>query len=171
MGWFRANGGRVSWLAFFALACQLALTFGHVHFRNVSVISAASAVSADAGGGPAGAPFPPAQNTPNLAKDFCAVCHNISLASAMVLPVSAVVPPVSFFHGPHWSLAATEPASRDHFYFNARGPPYARPAGLNGCVAVSIASTRRSRRRHATVPAPAGTAPSVSHASANRSLR
>jgi hypothetical protein len=128
LDWFRSNGGRVAWLAFFALACQLALTFGHVHFGKADAISAApAAVSADATKGPAGAPSWPSQKTPTgLSRDLCAVCNNISLASSLVLPVSpAVIPPVSFIQGPHWSPAAIEPALRDHFHFDARGPPRA----------------------------------------------
>jgi hypothetical protein len=31
MGWFRSNRGGVAWLALFALACQLMLSFGHFH--------------------------------------------------------------------------------------------------------------------------------------------
>jgi hypothetical protein len=27
MGWFRSNSGKFAWVAFFALACQFALTF------------------------------------------------------------------------------------------------------------------------------------------------
>src|SRR5258708_421357 len=127
LGWFRANGGRVAWLAFFALACQFALTFGHVHFRNVSVSSAVLAISDDAAKGSAGAPSSPAQKTPTgLAQDFCAVCNNISQASTLVLPVSpATILPISFSRDLQWLLVAIEPASRDHFHFNARGPPHA----------------------------------------------
>ena len=36
-----------------------------------------------------------------------------------------VVPPISFVQDLPWSLAAIEPASFDHFLFNARGPPHA----------------------------------------------
>ena len=127
MGWFRSNGGKFAWLAFFALACQFALTFGHVHFGNVSVISAAWAISSDA----ADAQSSPAQKTPpGLARDFCAVCNNISLANALVLPVSpAIIPPISLVQDLQWSTVAIDLASRDHFHFDARGPPHARPAG------------------------------------------
>jgi hypothetical protein len=126
MGWFRSNGGKFAWLAFFALACQFALTFGHVHFGNVGVISAL-AISADAANGSAGAPSSPAQKTPTgLARDLCAVCSNISLANALVLPVSpATIPSISLIEDLQWSLVAIELASRDHFHFNARGPPHA----------------------------------------------
>src|SRR5258708_2270420 len=98
IGWFRSNGGKFAWVAFFALACQFALTFGHVHFSNVSVISAALAISTDTANGSADAPSSPAQKVPTgLAQDFCAVCNSISLANTLVLPVSpAIIPPNSF---------------------------------------------------------------------------
>ena len=124
MRWFRSNGGGVAWLAIFALACQFVLTFGHVH--RVSVVSAALAISADRADGSA-RPASPAQQIPTgLAQDFCAVCNHISLANALVLPVSpTAIPPISFTRELHWSLVAIAFASRDHFYFNARAPPRA----------------------------------------------
>jgi len=122
MGWLRSNGGKAAWLAFFALACQFVLTFGHVHLGNVSAISAASPVSTD---GSAGAPFSLTQKTPaGLVRDFCAVCNNISLANALVLPTSpAAIPSISIIEGLQWPLVVIGFTSRDHFYFNARGPP------------------------------------------------
>jgi hypothetical protein len=103
------------------------LTFGHVHFGNVSVNSAALAIWGDAANSSAGAPSSPAQKTPTgLVQDFCAVCNNISLANTLVLPVSpAIIPPISFIQHVPWSLAAIELASRVHFHFDARGPPHA----------------------------------------------
>jgi hypothetical protein len=125
MRWFRSNGGGVAWLAIFALACQFVLAFGHIHSGNV--ISAALAISADASDGSAGTPPSPAQKVPTgLAQDFCAVCNHIGLANALVLPVSpATIPPISFIRELQWSLVAIGFASRDHFHFNARGPPHA----------------------------------------------
>ena len=126
MSWFRSNSGKFAWVAFFALACQFALTFGHVHFANVSVISVALG-SSDAANNSAGAQIPPAQQTPtSLAQDFCAVCNTISLANTLILPVAPPTnPPISFMRNLQWSLAATELTSRDHFHFDARGPPHA----------------------------------------------
>jgi hypothetical protein len=125
MRWFRSNGGKIAWLAFFALACQFVFTFGHVHFANVSAIPAALASSAHAVNNSADAPTSPARQTPaGLAQDFCAVCNNISLANTLVLPVSpALIPPISTIRNLQWSLAAIEFTSPEHFHFNARGPP------------------------------------------------
>jgi hypothetical protein len=119
MGWLRSNGGKVAWLAFFALACQFVLTFGHVHLGNVSAISTALPISA-------GAPSSPTQKSPaGLVRDFCAVCNNISLANAIVLPTSpAGIPSISIIEGLQWPLVVIGFTSRGHFYFNARGPPH-----------------------------------------------
>jgi hypothetical protein len=127
MRWFRSNGGGAAWLALFALACQFVLTFGHVHLGGVSVISSASAISADAAGGSAGGPSSPVRKTPTgLVRDFCAVCNHIGLAGALVLPAPpAAIPPIAFVQEFQWPPAAFGVASRGHFYFNARGPPHA----------------------------------------------
>jgi len=127
MAWFRSNSGKFAWLAFFALACQFALTFGHLHLSNFRAISAALTISADSTNGSTGAHSSPAKQTPRrLAQDFCAVCNNISLASALALPVSpAPVPPTTIFRDLRWPLVTVSLASRGRFLFNARGPPQA----------------------------------------------
>ena len=124
MGWFRSNRGLLSWLAFFALACQLLFSFGHVHVGKFSGGSAAWAASES---GNAAADVPPAspqKNPTGLAGDFCAICANISLANTPVLPILAIIlAPYLFTEILPWSLAAGEPTSFDHLPFNARGPP------------------------------------------------
>jgi hypothetical protein len=125
ISWFRSNSGKFAWLAFFALACQFALSFGHVHFSNVS--ATVLAISADSANGSATARSPPAQQAPtSLAQDICAVCNNINLANTLVLPVSpAPLPPISIIRDLHWPLITVGFASDNRFHFNARGPPRA----------------------------------------------
>jgi hypothetical protein len=124
LGWFRSNSGRVAWLAFFALACHFALTFGHIHVGSVSAISSALAVSSH---GAADAQSAPARQTPTgLAQDFCAVCNHIAAASTPTLPAApTVIAPISMARAPGWPSAAMAPVSRHHFQFEARGPPSA----------------------------------------------
>src|SRR5260370_29690815 len=126
MRWFRSNRGGVAWLAFFALACQLLLSFGHVH---VGKFSGGSAAWAAAGSGNAAADVPPSspqKNPIGLAGDFCAICANISLSNALVLPILAIIlTPRLFTQVFPLSLAASEPATFDYLPFNARGPPQA----------------------------------------------
>src|SRR5260370_35498091 len=126
MGWLRSNSGKFAWVAFFALACQFALTFGHLHLSNIGVISAALTAPADSTNGSTGAPSSPAPQTPTrLAQDFCAVCNRISLANTRVLPVSpALISPTAIIRDLCWSLAGPVLASSDRFPFNARGPPH-----------------------------------------------
>jgi hypothetical protein len=123
MGWVRSHCGKAAWLAFLALACQYILTFDHVHFGGVKIASAVAAVAADKAPGPT--ETPPAPKTPtSLDDDFCAICKNISLAGTLVLPASpALVTPMSFVRRAPWSATASEPPARNHFHFDARGPP------------------------------------------------
>jgi hypothetical protein len=127
LGWFRSNNGGGAWLAFFALACQLVLTFGHVHFAGVGAISAAWAVAANPAADETSVPTPPVQQRPvGLAQDFCAVCSNIGLANTLVLPAAPhSVSPPSIAANLQWLPAAGGPPSQRHFHFSARGPPCA----------------------------------------------
>jgi hypothetical protein len=125
--WFRSNNGGGAWLAFFALACQLVLTFGHVHFAGGGVTSAALASPAHPVVDGASVPTGPAQQPPSgLAQDFCAVCNNIGLANTLVPPAPPeFVTPVSNAADLRRLPAAVELSSQHHFHFSARGPPRA----------------------------------------------
>jgi hypothetical protein len=126
MRWFRSNRGVVAWLAFFALACQALLSFGHVHVGKFSGGAAAWA-AAESGDASADGPSSSPQKNPNgLAGDFCAICANISIANTLVLPILAIIlAPRLLTEILPWSLAASDPVSFDHLPFSARGPPHA----------------------------------------------
>jgi hypothetical protein len=124
LGWFRSNNGAGVWLAFFALACQLVLTFGHVHFVGAGAMSAALASTADPANDGAPAPAAPAQS--GLAQDFCAVCNNIGLANTLILPGPPdLVWPVLIDADLRRLPAPLDRVSQHHFHFSARGPPRA----------------------------------------------
>lgn len=131
MSWFRSNRGKVTWLALFAPACQLVLSFGHVHLGKVStaplLITAAASLAANTGDDLAGQPrAPPGSNTSGFGDDFCALCASINLASSLVVPSAPmVVPPISIERVITWSYAGLAPALIDHLFFDARGPPQA----------------------------------------------
>jgi hypothetical protein len=126
MRWFRSNRGVVAWVALFALACQLALSFGHVHAGKFSGGSLAFAAVETGDGAADGPPSSPQKKPNGLGGDFCAICANISLAGTLILPILAIVlTPQLFTKILPWSLAASEPASFDHRPFSARGPPHA----------------------------------------------
>lgn len=121
MAWFRTHRGMAAWLAFFALACQLALTFGHVHVGGAGQRPAVETT------GTGNAPPAPPQDPLGDAGDSCALCANISLAGALILPVLALLLGPAFFTIQLfvWSVAAPAPASCRHRPFSARGPPHA----------------------------------------------
>jgi len=126
MSWFRSNRRGVTWLALFALACQLVISFGHVHLGRAGGHPDVSTVAANAGDNSSSLTSPHPKNPASLAEDFCAICASISVANTLVVPTSPVaVPPVSFVKRLSWSLAAVEPVSFDHLLFNARAPPQA----------------------------------------------
>jgi hypothetical protein len=124
MRWFRSNAGGAAWLALFALACQFVFTFGHVHLSGIGVADTA-AISAGAPGNAVGGPASPRQRVPSgLAQDFCALCSNINLAGALVLPTPpAIILPSSFIYRLQWTPTVAHVAAREHVYFHARGPP------------------------------------------------
>jgi hypothetical protein len=127
MRWIRSNCSRIVWLAFFALACQFALTFGHVHSGGVSAAFPAFANSVNANDDRGAAPLPPSQKSPcRLSQDFCAVCNQINLGNALVFSASpSTALPSSFAQPLQWALSAIGVATRKHAYFDARGPPKA----------------------------------------------
>jgi hypothetical protein len=129
VGWIRANRGRVTWLALFALTCQLVLTFGHIHLGRISVapvaIAANAALAVNAGDDSAALPRAPPQKSPSgFGDDFCALCASINLANSLVVPTApTLVPPISSELAITWSHARVDLAAFDHLYFEARGPP------------------------------------------------
>src|SRR5712675_788634 len=90
MLWVRTNRRIGAAVALFALAVQLALSFGHVHLDN--------AAPQTASGGDA----PPDPDRRPGATDFCAICATLSLASTLLLPEpSRFTPPIAHSHA--WS--------------------------------------------------------------------
>ena len=115
------------WTALLALAIQLALSFGHVHFDGVAARSALMplalrwlipAVSADA-------PAAPAPHNPGgFADDFCAICSVMQLAGVPALVPDFPVPVgslgISLDPSVEFAFAVSSPR-----FFRARAPPYA----------------------------------------------
>jgi hypothetical protein len=126
MAWFRTNRGIAAWLAFFALACQLMLTFGHIHVSKFDAGLVAPVAAAQTGDTASDTPPSPPNGPDGQSNDFCAVCANISLASTLIIPlvILFILAPDLFTYSPRWSLAASEPASFRHRPFSARGPPH-----------------------------------------------
>jgi hypothetical protein len=136
MRWFRSHSFALTSLALFALACQFVLSFGHVHLDRTAGFSTGRSIAAAVGSviaAPAGKvtladiPTSPREKNPDgLGDDFCAICANISLAAAIVLPiVLLLLVGTASSERLIWYFAATRAASTVHVHFDARGPPAA----------------------------------------------
>jgi hypothetical protein len=122
MHWVRRRLQAGSWAALFALAIQVALSFGHVHLDNIRGTSPSAVASLqlqdDDGAAPAG------HGTPSGEHDYCAICAVLSLASNSVLPtVSLLATPIS--HHQEWQAdtSALRISFVIDFLFQARAPP------------------------------------------------
>src|SRR5882672_3674544 len=100
MHWFRSRSSSGSWLALFALAVQLAVSFAHVHLdRGAPVAGHSSSVllRVHAPNGIAAASLPAGDEAPALADDYCAVCALIHLAGSVVAAEAPALPlPATF---------------------------------------------------------------------------
>src|ERR1700730_3593253 len=94
MRWFRLHTRPTACLAFFALALQLILSFGHAHGDKLRLSSAEakSAVFTNVKSGSADTPSGPARQDND---DFCAICASVTLAGSLILPAlpAAILPP------------------------------------------------------------------------------
>jgi hypothetical protein len=122
-----------SWLALFALALQLALTFGHVHLDRLAGLSSEKFTSAGKVTVAAADASSTAQSTTvdpggrdHRADDRCPICTLIHLAGALVLaePPSLPLPDISV-RGPSEPLLAFDFPSPQRAQFAARAPPTA----------------------------------------------
>jgi hypothetical protein len=124
MGWFRTRSRLGSYLTLFALAFQLAVSFGHVHLDEIAPPSAGAAAFAstqsdvDAPSGPTG--------REDVADDCCPICTLIHLAGALV-PTNT--PALSLPRGfGQWRLRLAAESYLTVLHgalFQARAPPVA----------------------------------------------
>ena len=127
MSWFRSRSRLGAYLALFALAFQLAISFGHVHLERIAPLPASA--SALAGAQPSAAD-PNAPSNPagreHPADNHCPICTLIHLAGAFVpaempsLPVPAVFSRLRLELAGEFDLTASHAA-----LFRARAPPIA----------------------------------------------
>jgi hypothetical protein len=116
-----------SYLALFALAFQLAVSFGHVHLDHITPVSAGGTAlaSTQASADDLNAPSSPAGRE-DVADDCCPICTLIHLAGALVpVETPSVALPSMFGHlrlaaAVAFGLAASQTAP-----FQARAPPIA----------------------------------------------
>jgi hypothetical protein len=124
MRWFRRNMRFGSWCALLALAIQLGLSFGHLHFAS----SAAAAALAAAAAPTPLADTPDDQPTPSKhsrVADYCTICASIHLAGLLTAepPSIAALLPTS---QARLTARVEAPSSTcSGLPFNARAPPLA----------------------------------------------
>jgi hypothetical protein len=127
MNWFRSKSRWGSYLALFALAFQLALTFGHVHLDRLAPLSSdgLTIASADASTVASDAPAD-SKGRHDRTDDHCPICSLIHLAGALVLAEPPSLPLPDIF-----GRLSSEPALAFDFaepqraLFAARAPPIA----------------------------------------------
>jgi hypothetical protein len=127
MRWFRSRSRLGAYLALFALAFQLAVSFGHVHLEHLTPLSAGA--SALAGAQPSAddrnAASKPAGRE-DLADDCCPICTVIHLAGALVPAEMPSLPLPAVFGRLQLELAAEFDLKASHAaLFRARAPPTA----------------------------------------------
>jgi hypothetical protein len=124
MRWFRANrkfGGR---LALFALAVQLALSFGHIHREDIyGPARPHTATSLSAQSGSQQSPTDPSSKHTD---DYCAICATISLLSnSFVAAAPQLALPLASYAVEHTDSVATVFIARQRTAFQSRAPPVA----------------------------------------------
>src|SRR5262245_1993641 len=127
MRWFRSRSRLGAYLALFALAFQLAVSFGHVHLKGVAPPSVGTGVLAGARPSPAdlNAPSKPAGHE-HPADDHCPICTLIHLAGALVPAEAPSLPLPTVFGRLRLELAAEFDLTAPHAaLFRARAPPIA----------------------------------------------
>ncbi len=119
MHWLRANRSLNSYLALFALALQLALSFGHVHLDG-RALGQIIIAAAQEGSNPASVP----SGTVPDQDEVCAICVIMSLSGSLLIPGA---PTLVFADAQHEAffpnLVAVLVPDLTAAQFQARAPP------------------------------------------------
>jgi len=123
MSFFRSRSRWGSYLALFALAFQLAVSFAHVHLDHVSPVLAGA--RAQLAGEQASAPSSPSDHE-NLADDCCPICALVHLAGTILPAETPPLPlPHIFLRLRHETAFAFDLTAQPRVLFQARAPPLA----------------------------------------------
>ena len=129
MRWFRSRSRLGAYLALFALAFQLAVSFGHVHLERIAPPSVGTGASALAGAQPSAADLNAPANPSGregLPDDHCPICTLIHLAGALVPAEMPSLPLPTVFGRLRLEVAAEFDLTASHAaLFRARAPPIA----------------------------------------------
>lgn len=121
MRWIRMNRQWSGRLALFALALQLALSFGHIHADDLGLTAPAEAAASHAPS--TNSDGKPPQDRGDT-HDVCAICVTLSLSATSLVPVvAALTVPIAF----EWEWPANIQTAQVVFdlnsFYDARGPP------------------------------------------------
>ena len=125
MNWFRSNAGACTRVALFALAFQMAVSFGHMHADDLGLVpSSAANQSRLTSEQPPAAPAQ--QNDGSGPGDYCPICASMALLATGIpaLPLILAVPvPIAR----EWALPTPiyGVSLRISLSFQARAPPAA----------------------------------------------
>jgi hypothetical protein len=125
MGWVRCHNRFGAWLALSALALQIVLAFGHVHFDRIE--RAALAVAGTVHG--TSVAVQASRQGPTLPSDdddYCAICASISLASNSFIALAPQLPvPDESARAAHDYADAFGVIAPQRAPFQSRAPPAA----------------------------------------------
>jgi|SRR6516165_6757321 len=117
MRWLRVRLRSSSFVALFALALQLALSFGHVHLGELSGRASAQIDRL-------GTAAPPSGDTPEHSDGYCALCAIIHLTGAWVPAAMPSLPePAAYVRSQPRTTVLLEAPTQTPSVFAARAPP------------------------------------------------
>jgi len=126
MRWFRSRARSGACLALFALAVQLAVSFGHVHLDGAAFGRSPALERGEATAVATTAPDPGSSEIPALADDCCVVCALIHLAGTLVTAEAPPLPlPVRSGRLQFAAPVAFDLTGASFALFQARAPPIA----------------------------------------------
>jgi hypothetical protein len=125
MRWLRYDRRFGTWLALFALAVQLVVSFGHVHLEGITRADPARFASA-AGGHPSQVLLAPRPGTTGDDDDYCPICASVYLTANSFVPTAPVLPvPAASNVVEHFDHNAPAFIASRRLAFQSRAPPLA----------------------------------------------
>lgn len=126
MRWLRYDRRFGAWLALFALAVQLAVSFGHVHLDGVARIDPARAALAGAGQTSYSFVAPQPAGGGDDDDAYCPICASVYLTANSFVPVAPVLLlPLASTVVEHFNRSVPVFVAPRRLAFQSRAPPLA----------------------------------------------
>lgn len=125
MNWFRSNARSCTRLALFALAVQMAVSFGHMHRDDLGLPPFPATDQKPVAFNSAHTPAAPVNQDPQPASDdYCPICASVALLATGMPALPPVLVAPTAIHRAWPSVAFTQVHSRQiALSFQARAPP------------------------------------------------